>query len=343
MKRQMALLFMICVMGLAACRGNELSADLPTLDATVLNQIAIYQATLAATLAYTPAPTHTLAPTKTWTPIPTIDRTRPSIQTPTPDIPCNIAAAGRPIDVTIPDGTVMVPGENFMKTWRLENVGSCTWTRLYAVTFFSGNSMHAIQNNPLPQPIQPGGIVDLTVAMVAPMEPGVYQSNWMLSNEAGDLFGIGPNGNAPFWAKIEVVLPAEGTPHPAPTQTRTPIIYHSGDVVLNNGNQFDLDSGTVNPDNVTEADFVYQQGSDPAHLLMTMNGTQWLAYGNQEPSYAACVQSQPQLSGNALVFNEINEEIYFCYRTSNALPGWLKIKPAGENGLSISFLTWSDH
>jgi hypothetical protein len=42
----------------------------------------------------------------------------------------------------------------------------------------------------------------------------------MLSNADGELFGIGPNGDAPFWARI-IVVPSE-TETPTPTNTPTP-------------------------------------------------------------------------------------------------------------------------
>ncbi len=32
-------------------------------------------------------------------------------------------------DVTIPDGTVMSPGQKFTKTWSLKNVGTCAWVK----------------------------------------------------------------------------------------------------------------------------------------------------------------------------------------------------------------------
>ena len=31
-------------------------------------------------------------------------------------------------DVTVPDGTRYDPGATFTKTWRLRNIGTCTWT-----------------------------------------------------------------------------------------------------------------------------------------------------------------------------------------------------------------------
>ncbi len=47
-------------------------------------------------------------------------------------------------DVTVPDGTVMVPNYSFTKTWRLKNIGTCTWTPSYSVTYVSGDPMSAV-------------------------------------------------------------------------------------------------------------------------------------------------------------------------------------------------------
>ncbi|MFW5714277.1 MAG: NBR1-Ig-like domain-containing protein [Brevefilum sp.] len=234
----------------------------------------------------------------------------------------------------------MRPGETFSKTWRLENTGSCTWTRLYSVTFFSGNSLSAIQTNTLPEPVKPGEQIDVTVDMEAPMTPGVYQSNWMLENEDGILFGIGPNGDAPFWVKIEVVPAVTQSPQPTATVTSTPVVYLSGEGFLDGGDQSDLDSGELNSGDITTADFVYQTGEDPDHILLTMNGTQWVFYGEDEPSYGDCTSTEK--SGNALSFNDLPEENYVCYLTSNGLPGWFRIVGIEEDEtLLIRFLTWS--
>jgi len=312
----------------------------PTLDATALNQTAVYQATQDAQVEASPVPTRTLAFTPTSTIIPTIDRTRPPINTPTPEVPCNKAAAGHPIDVTVPDGTIMNPGESFSKTWRLKNVGSCTWTRQYAVTFFSGNSLDAYQTNTLAEPVAPGQQVDVTVDMEAPEEPGVYQSNWMLTSQDGALFGIGPNADAPFWVKIEVVPSVTETPQPTPTVTPTPVVYLSGEAKLANNEQLDLDTGAINPADPTTADFVYQIGEDPAYILLTMNGTAWVLFGESEPSFSEC--DAEEISGAALSFNDFPEGNYVCYHTSQGLPGWFRIVGLDEDeNLVIRFLTWS--
>ena len=46
-------------------------------------------------------------------------------------------------DVTVPDGTTYTPGATFQKTWRLKNIGTCTWTTSYALIFDSGNQLGA--------------------------------------------------------------------------------------------------------------------------------------------------------------------------------------------------------
>ena len=45
-------------------------------------------------------------------------------------------------DVTIPDGTVMAPGQSFTKTWKLKNIGTTSWSN-YNLKFFDGEQMDA--------------------------------------------------------------------------------------------------------------------------------------------------------------------------------------------------------
>ncbi len=163
----------LLILLLVACGGKDIPMGEPTLDATRLNETAVSLATLNFAQTQAHVPTETSTPTQTSTPIPTLDRTRPPIQTPTSDLACNVAAAGQPIDITIPDDTKLAPNTSFSKTWRLKNVGTCTWSRLYTLTFFSGNSLNAQYTHYLLQPVEPGDTVDLTVDMVAPEKIGL--------------------------------------------------------------------------------------------------------------------------------------------------------------------------
>ncbi len=107
-------------------------------------------------------------------------------------------------DVTIPDGTMFKAGESFNKTWRLKNVGSCTWGSDYQLTFVSGDQMGAPASVKFSKTVAPGQTIDLTVTMTAPANAGTYRSYWQLKNAAGVLFGIGSMANKSFWAEIKV-------------------------------------------------------------------------------------------------------------------------------------------
>lgn len=331
--------FWLLIVLLSACVGEEKLESTPYIYSITQNKTAESDATEDFQLTQTIVPTQTLAPIETWTLIPTLNRTRPPVETPTATLTCNIAAAGHPIDVTIPDDSVMAPGESFLKTWRLENVGSCTWTTQYTLTFFSGNNLEAFQNHNLAAPVEPGEMIDFTLDMKAPLTPGVYQSNWMLRDPWGELFGIGLNGDAPFWVIIEVVEPITATPAFTPTVTSTPVVYLRGQIQLHNQDQLDLDSGTLNPEDVTQADFVYQQGGELVHVLKTMNGVEWAMYGGSEPSFGDCLSAER--SSDALGFQDIPVGSYLCYQTSDGLLGWFFFDAFGDDQLLISFLTWA--
>ncbi|MBW6465504.1 MAG: hypothetical protein K0B06_03265 [Brevefilum sp.] len=329
----------ILILFLSACGGKDQEIQVPTLDATRLNETAVSLVTEDYAETQAIIPTETPTPTLTQTPIPTLDRTRPPLFTPTSEVPCNQAAAGRPIDVTIPDDTKVGPGQPFSKTWRLENVGACTWTRLYTVTFFSGNSLGARYTQNLQQPVNPGDTVDITVDMLAPQNIGLYQSNWMLSDPDGGVFGIGPHGDAPFWVRIEVVQFVTSTPTVTPTITRTPVVFVTGDVRLGDGDQLDLDRALLNPDDSDQVDLVYQYGGTPIHQLIPANDAVWAAFGDEEPSFGACVTAT--LTNDPISFNQVPAGTYYCYRTSDDLPGWLLIVGIEGDNLVVRLQTWA--
>ena len=114
-------------------------------------------------------------------------------------------------DVTVPDGSEFAPGQTFIKTWRLKNTGSCTWTTSYRVVFDSGNALGAPPSFNLPVNVPPDGLVDISVNMKAPEQPREYESYWKLQNPQGVVFGLGSRGDKAFWVKITVIAP---TPSP---------------------------------------------------------------------------------------------------------------------------------
>lgn len=105
-------------------------------------------------------------------------------------------------DVTIPDGTALEPNETFTKTWRLKNVGTCSWTPSYAVVFSSGDSMNGPATQSLTGNVNPGQTLDISIDLTAPAADGNYKGYWKLRNGAGVHF-------TQFYVDIKV-----GTPSP---------------------------------------------------------------------------------------------------------------------------------
>lgn len=118
---------------------------------------------------------------------------------------CNAAAFIQ--DVTFPDGSRLDAGTTFTKTWRIKNVGTCSWSTSYALAFVSGDRMSGGPSVNLPGTVRPGETVDLSVKLTAPSKGGAYRGYWKLRNSSGVLFGIGPQADTAFWADIRVTGP----------------------------------------------------------------------------------------------------------------------------------------
>lgn len=152
------------------------------------------QVSTSTQAASTLAPTAILFPTATQVTLPT------NTITPVCD------QAGFVADITVSDGSVIPAGTSFYKTWRLRNMGSCTWTSDYAVVYDagSGSGMSAPATQKLGVSVPPGQTADITLTMKAPGSPGQYRDYWRLRNAAGVLFGIGA-ANERFYVDIKVV------------------------------------------------------------------------------------------------------------------------------------------
>ncbi len=149
---------------------------------------------LPATATFTPVPFPTI-PAAT---------TQPAVNTQPPATATSSCDLGQFItDVTIPDGTTMDPGEMFTKTWRLKNVGSCTWSG-YNLIFDSGDLMGGTSPIAIGT-VNPGQEVDLSVNLTAPSTNGSYRGYWRIRNTNGVLLPIlsGYQGKS-FYVDIKV-------------------------------------------------------------------------------------------------------------------------------------------
>eukprot|EP00898_Chlorokybus_atmophyticus_P005200 jgi/Chlat1/5681/Chrsp37S05486 len=120
-------------------------------------------------------------------------------------------AAGKPdarfvSDVTIFDGTEVLPGQKFTKIWKIKNSGSCPWPPSTHLVHVGGDVMSV---DSVPVPVPEGGLLpdqdlDVSVDMVAPGEPGRYVSHWRLA-----WANNGPKFGHRLWALVQVVPSTE--------------------------------------------------------------------------------------------------------------------------------------
>ncbi len=128
----------------------------------------------------------------------------PASPTPKPT-PCNWAAFVK--DVSVPDGTNFLAEKVFTKTWRIQNIGTCKWTREYAVVFKSGDLMGADKVHYLESSVGHDDTVDISITFTAPSKEGKYTGNWILRDQNGSFFGIGKDADKAFWVQIHVDNP----------------------------------------------------------------------------------------------------------------------------------------
>lgn len=150
----------------------------------------------APTVTNTPAPFPTVPTATATVPVPTLP---PAVS---PTSSCDAAAFVT--DVTYPDGTEVNAGDPFTKTWRLKNVGSCSWTPSYAIVFAGGEAMGGPAAQSLVGNVNPGQTVDLSASLTAPAADGTHTGNWGLRNAAGVIFShfyvqitVGAGGSTP--------------------------------------------------------------------------------------------------------------------------------------------------
>jgi hypothetical protein len=182
------------ITGIDSLGNNTESSVVETATVQSVQPFQMQTATLASTLAPTPASLQTLT----------------ANQSPNHTCQNNSAFVA---DVTVPDGTALAIGQTYNKIWRVRNAGTCTWRDGYTFTFVRGDLMGANSVISVPN-TAPGTTADLLIPMVAPSTLGVHTGYWRLCNPSGACFG------ATLYVMINVV-----TPVPSPSAVTPSISY----------------------------------------------------------------------------------------------------------------------
>lgn len=269
--------------------------------------------------------------------------------TPEPEIEACSDRIAFIMDVTIPDDSEIEAGAAFTKTWRLRNDGTCTWEPSYDLVFHHGDHMSAASTVALTGSVMPGQIVDLSIDMVAPADPGTYQGYWMLRNGDDVLFGLGAGGDVAFWVKIVVPDEAEEGVFIPPLllEPLFPVylfVSSGTGQSLTDGSCFDLDDGSIVSCGSGEADFRYDAdleigGWPPipkeTHGLDPRNSAIFGEFGATKPTGSDC-------QGTSLGGGDIDlDHKYYCYQTTNGKYGYIYITSANLMMMSFDWATYT--
>ena len=159
---------------------------------------------------FTPVATATQTATALPTPIPPTQVQSPPDTSVTVSSACTNQAKFIK-NININNNTAFEGGESFTKIWRIGNLGTCTWNASYSLVFSGGETMGGSLALQLIQEVKPGETIDLSLKLMAPLYAQSYTGNWMLQDEAGNIFGIGDLFDQPLSVTI-VVKPPE-TPY----------------------------------------------------------------------------------------------------------------------------------
>ena len=103
-------------------------------------------------------------------------------------------------DLSIPDGSLVPPGESLDKRWAVENAGTCNWDSTYTLRLIAGPALGAPEEQPL-YPARAGAQAVIRILFTAPQEAGTYRSAWQAYDPAGNPFGD------PIFIEIQVAAP----------------------------------------------------------------------------------------------------------------------------------------
>jgi hypothetical protein len=200
------LLIALILFILAACGGGQSAS--PTSDPNLVytqiwQTVEVGQTQTAAVVPPTPAFTNTPAITSTskptntplisQTPLPgSASNTPVANNTPQSTSPqvCDNATFGG--DITYADGSEVPAGQPFDKTWRIKNLGPCSWNQDYILIFGwggDGTNWKTVQPVHFPIVIAPGESMDITITLTAPTKAGSYTASFRTQNDNGYNFG----------------------------------------------------------------------------------------------------------------------------------------------------------
>jgi hypothetical protein len=153
--------------------------------------IATTEPTQPSALALPSETTMVTATTETAQPTALPSKTQSPVVTEVITLPAQCVNAAQLVSETIPDGTVLKPGEKFTKIFEIKNIGTCRWEPGYKWVFIKGNSMGAIAlSKNIESTVTPEQVISISMDLTAPSSVGTYRGDWKLQDLSGNVFGV---------------------------------------------------------------------------------------------------------------------------------------------------------
>jgi hypothetical protein len=214
--RRILILLMTTGMLISSCAPQEPGQPTPDMNAILTAGVGTFAASIFQTQTAMVPPatvTPTVTPTATATPLSLLSPTASTasatqfilvapqvtlvVATPTgPTLTPNPSTLGSGCnnlafisDVSVPAGTVFQPEQQFTKSWKVQNTGTCDWVYRYHLVHISGDDVGGRDPVSLGKVIEPAKWTTLTITLRAPRAPGTYTSTWRLADQSGTVFG----------------------------------------------------------------------------------------------------------------------------------------------------------
>ena len=139
-------------------------------------------------------------------------------------------------DINIPDDTIVYAGDKLTKTWRIKNVGTCTWTPDYKLVLTNGSLVGPSSFSVFENEVPPNETVDISIPFIVPNTLGESQVFFHLDDGLGNQFGVDKDRKSPLWIQVIVeqpplsFTPAESTPLATPPISNPSLLTDDSDL-----------------------------------------------------------------------------------------------------------------
>lgn len=135
----------------------------------------------------------------TETPIPTATPTETPTDTPVPTLPLPIQPSAGPTATiffpdkadfvsVLPSPNLFTPGQTFVLTWQIKNIGISNWSGKYSFRHTDGVRLSTQTEYSINSIVAPNDTLTISLPSTAPETAGNYQTTWSIVNPDGIVF-----------------------------------------------------------------------------------------------------------------------------------------------------------